>query len=192
MMQSPLTLAAVGILVTALIAVLTAVTDGSSLSRWERALVIASAVPVGVGVVWALWLVPKLRTIGRRCAAAVGLRSVESAFAYVNPPTKPLRVVGIADTVALVVPVDSRMTIGAAFAVYSGAGEVVGVVEVRRIERGEAHLLVVSRNDEEIWGSIEERLRKDDTPPDLRVRLQSGETARTFAIEALQTWRAQR
>ena len=191
-MQSPLGLAVVGILVTALIAVLAAVTDGSSLSRWERALVIASAVPIGVGVVWALWLVPKLRTIGRRCAATVGLRAVESAFAYVNPPVKPVRVVGIADTAALVVPAGSRMIIGAAFAVYGGAGEVVGVVEVGRIEQGEAYLLVVSRNDEEIWSSIEERLRKDDTPPDLRVRLQSGETARTSAIEALQTWRAQR
>lgn len=191
-MQSPLGLTAVGLLVTALIAVLTVVTDGSTLSRWERALVIALAVPVGVGAVWTLWLVPKLRTIGRRCAAAVGLRAVESAFAYVNPSTKPLRVVGIADTAALVVPVDSRMTIGAAFSVYGGAGEMVGVVEVGRIEQGEAYLLVVSRNDEEVWGSIEERLRKDDTPPDLRIRLQSGETARTSAIEALQTWRAQR
>lgn len=191
-MQSPLVLAAVGILVTALIAVLTVVTDGSSLSRWERALVIALSVPIGVGVVWMLWFVPKLRTIGRRCAATLGHRAVESAFAHVNPPTKAVRVEAIDDTAAMVVPVDSRMTIGAEFVVYGGAGEAAGIVEVRRIERNEAYLLVVSRNNEEVWSNIEERLGKDDTPPDLRVRLQSGETVRRSAVEALQTWRSRR
>ena len=187
-MQSPLALTAVGVVVTALIAVLTVVTDG--LSRWERALVMALAVPVGVGVVWILRFVPKLRTTGRRCTAAIGLRAVESAFAYVNPPVKPARVVGIEDTAALVVPVDSRMTIGAAFEVYGGAGEVVGVVEVRRIEREEAYLLVVSRDSNEVWNNLEARMDKDDSPPDLQVRLANRESALRSAVDALQAWRS--
>lgn len=191
MTQSPLALAAVGVLVTALIAVLTVVTDGASLSRWERGLVVASAVPIGVGVVWALRRVGMLRAACRRLAATAGVRAVESAFAYINPPTKPLRVVGLDDTAALVVPVDSRMSVGATFTVYDNAGGVVGVVAVRRIERGEAICPVVSRRDSEVWNNLEERIKTDDSPPDLRVRLERSEEARASAIEALRAWREQ-
>ena len=189
MTQSPLALAAIGVLVTALIAVLTVVTDGASLSRWERALVIASAVPVGVGVVWALRRVALLRASCRRLAAMVGIRAVEAAFAYVNPPIKPARVVGFNDTAALVVPVDSRMSVGATFTVYDDADGVAGVVEVKRIERGEAVCPVVSRLDRELWNNLEERIKTDDSPPDLRVRLERSEEARASAIEALRAWR---
>lgn len=174
---------------TALIAVLTVVADGASLSRWERALVIASAVPVGVGVVWALRRVAMLRAVCRRLAATVGIRAVEAAFAYANPPTKPVRVVGLNDTAALVVPVDSRMSVGATFTVYDNAGGAVGVVEVKRIERGEAVCPVVSRRDREAWNNLEERIETDDSPPDLRVRLERSEEARASTIEALRAWR---
>ncbi len=111
---------------------------------------------------------------------------------HVNPATKPVRVEAVDDTAALIVPADSRMGIGAAFVVYDADDEEVGVVEVKRIERGEAVCPVVSRGSNEMWNNLEARMDKDDSPPDFRVRLQSSEEARTSAVAALQAWRAQR
>lgn len=191
MTQSPLALAAVGVLVTALIAVLTVVADGASLSRWERALVIASAVPVGVGVVWALRRVAMLRAACRRLAAAVGIRAVEAAFAYVNPLIKPTRVVGIDGAAAIVIPVNSRIAPDAALNVYDVSGERVGIIVVGHIAAGEAYCPVASRLNENLWNSIEARLERDDSPPNLQVRLADAEMAEASAIEALRAWRKQ-
>lgn len=191
MTQSPLALAAIGVLVTALIAVLTVVTDGASLPRWERALVIASAVPAGVGVVWALRRVALLRAACRRLAAIVGIRAVEAAFAYVNPPIKPARVVGIDGVAAIVIPANSRIVPDAALSVYDIRGERVGIVVVDHIAEGEAYCPVVSRLNEDLWNSLEARLERDDSPPNLQVRLADAEIARASAIEALRAWREQ-
>lgn len=190
-MQSPLALAAIGVLVTALIAVLTVVTDGASLPRWERALVIASAVPAGVGVVWALRRVATLRAACRRLAAMVGIRAVEAAFAYANPPIKLARVVGIDGVAAIVIPANSRITPDTALSVYDVSGERVGIVVVDHIAEGKAYCPVVSRLNEDLWNSLEARLERDDSPPNLQVRLADAEIARASAIEALRAWREQ-
>lgn len=191
MTRSPLALASVG-LASVLIGVLAVVIDEFSLAPWQKALVLGSMVPASAGVVWVVGLFPRTRTVGRMLAAAVALRSVESAFAYANPARYPERVVGHDGTAALVVPADSRMLMDVQLGVYNADKDKVGVVEVRQIERSQAVCLVVSRDTEEFWLGLEERMARDDSVPlGLHVRLEDPEMARVSAIEVLREWRAQ-